>query len=69
MKNSPLSMSRRSAIQATDSTCSGWMAKIAATQALGQRHAVMRSKTRNSSTEDAACSRTLVRWCPAGFRP
>ena len=32
----------RSAIHATDSTCAGWMAKSAATKALGQTAAVIR---------------------------
>ena len=36
-KNSPPRTSLRSAIQATDSTRSGWMAKTAATMALGQK--------------------------------
>ena len=32
MKNSPLNTSLRSAIHATDSTCSGWTANTAATE-------------------------------------
>ena len=37
------------------------MANTAATQALGQKSLVIRSRTRNKSTDDAACSSTLVR--------
>ena len=66
MKNSPLSTSRRSATQATDSTCKGCRANNAATSALGQSAPVIRHRTKNSVTADAACSKTLVKWCPAG---
>jgi hypothetical protein len=58
-----LSTSLRSATQATDSTCSGCSAKRNATSALGQRAAVMRRNTANSSKALSACSQTLVRWC------
>ncbi len=69
MKNSPLSTSRRSAIQTTDSTRKGCRAKTAATKALGHNWAVIRHNVRNSVTAEAACSSRLVRWCPVGFKP
>ena len=37
------------------------MAKTAATQALGHRLPVIRSRTKNNNTDDAACNSTLVR--------
>ena len=61
MKNSPLKTSLRSATQATDSTRRGWMAKTAATHALGQSAPVIRRSTRNRRTAAAACKSTLVR--------
>ena len=69
MKNSPLRTSFRSATQATDSTRNGWMAKMAATKALGQRSPVIRRRTRNSKIAVAACSSTLVAWCPPASSP
>ena len=61
MKNSPLNTSLRSATQATDSTLRGWIAKTAATQALGQSAPVIRRRARNRTIAAAACKSTLVR--------
>ena len=60
MPNSPLSTSFRSVTQATDSTCSGWTAKMAAVNALGHKWPVIARSTRKSSTTFAACSATLT---------
>ena len=60
MKKSPLKTSLRSATQATDSTRSGWMAKIAATHALGQSAPVIRRSAKSRRTAAAACNTTLV---------
>ena len=65
-QNSVLRTSLRSLIHATDSTCSGWMPKRAATQALGHIAPVNRSRTQNSSTVLVRCSATLVTWNPPG---
>ncbi len=67
MKNSPLSTSFRSEIQATDSARRGWMANTTATKALGQSPPVIRNNTRKRKIAVAAWSTTLVRWCPQGL--
>ena len=65
-KKSVESTSLRSAIQATDSTCSGCTANSAATAALGQRRPVIRRSATNSSTASAACKQRVHRVMPAG---
>src|SRR5579885_3495599 len=69
MKKTALSTSLRSAIHATDSTCSGCTANKAATNALRQNAPVICRSTRNRRIAATACKSTFVRWCPAGFRP
>ncbi len=64
-----LSTSLRSAIHATDSTCSGWMAKSAATSALGQMSRVARSRNQNSRIVLTTCNARFVTWCQPGRRP
>jgi hypothetical protein len=58
MKKSALRTSFRSATQATDSTRKGWIAKIAATNALRQVLAVIRRRTKKSKSAAKVCSRT-----------
>ena len=59
-------MSFRSATQATDSTCAGWRAKSAATNALRQAAPVIRRSTRNQSAVLARWrARFVVWWSPA----
>ena len=59
----------RSAIQATESTCTGWSANRAAAMALAPRRPVIRRSTANSSSVFSVCRRRLLRWCPAGLSP
>ena len=66
--NSALRTSLRSAIHATDSTCSGCSAKRNATNALRQRAPVARNRNANSSEEAAAWSSTLTRCCGRSAR-
>ena len=54
-------MSFRSATHATDSTRKGWIAKTAATKALGQKRPVMLDRTSNRSKVVTAWSATFVR--------
>ena len=68
-QNRVLSTSFRSAIQATDSTCSGWTADSAATNAGRQTAPVIRTRSRKSSRTFTACSRRLVRWCRPASSP
>src|SRR6266700_1399823 len=58
MKKNPLSTSLRSEIQATDSTLSGWSAKMAATKALRHMLPVMILSTKNRSTTLRVCKTT-----------
>ena len=53
-QKNPLNTSFRSATHATDSTCSGWIAKSAATTALRQGCRVIRVRTANSRQALAA---------------
>ena len=59
MKKSPESTSLRSETQATDSTCSGWTAKTAATKALRPTPRVMRASAKKSTSVAAAWSARL----------
>ena len=63
-----LNTSLRSAIQATDSTCIGWMANNAATNALRHREPVTLSSSENSSSTHARCSKRFVTWNTRGSR-
>ena len=69
MKKKALRTSFRSAIHATDSTCSGCSANKAATNALRQRAPVRRFSATNSRLALTLWSKRLVRWCPLGFNP
>jgi hypothetical protein len=55
-----LRTSFRSATQATDSTCSGWTPKSAATSALRQGAPVIASSSQNTRSVFTTCSATLV---------
>ncbi len=59
----------RSAIQATDSTCTGCTAKSAATAAQRQNEPVSARSARKSSSVPVACSPRLTRWWAPAFRP
>src|ERR1041385_3346054 len=69
MKKTPLRTSLRSSIQTTDSTRSGWIAKIAATKADFQNEPVIfQSKCRSKRTE-IEWRMTFVRWNAPGLKP
>ena len=67
--SSELSRSFRSEIHATDWTCSGWRAKIAATHPLLHVRPVIRTRTRNKSSVFATWRPTLTRWCAPAWSP
>src|SRR5215813_9891997 len=69
MENTALKTSLRSEIHATDSTCNGWIANIAATKKLCQRVSVMARSMTNNRMTVVVCKKTLVKWCPAGLKP
>ena len=68
-ERSVLSTSLRSAIHATDSTCSGCTANIAATNALGPCSRVIRRNIANSSSVFATWITRFVTWCAPGVHP
>ena len=59
----------RSAIHATDSTCSGCTANTAAVKADAPVARVIRWSARKSSTAANACWSTFTAWKPAGSKP
>src|SRR5690242_1466130 len=60
IQKSVLSVSLRSVIQATDSTCNGCHANAAAEKKLGQRCFVITSSAAKSSAALAACWATFI---------
>src|SRR5450432_92401 len=64
-----LNKSLRSAIHATDSTCSGCTANSAATNALRHALPVMVRRTTNNNAVFAPWSSAFSRWCHPGREP
>jgi hypothetical protein len=64
-----LSTSRRSVIQATDSTCIGWTTNTAATVAAQPTAPVASARNRNRITPAAACSATFSTCITPGSSP
>jgi hypothetical protein len=64
-----LSTSLRSVTHATDSTCIGWRAKAAATNALGQSEPVILFRTAKSSRVFARCTSRFTKCIQPGVGP